>query len=156
MKKAVPFLVPCDSPDIPAILELLHQSFAYMEPRIIPRSSLHSLTIETISEFCVSNEIWTIGEPPKACVFLKEHHDCLYLGKLAVDGKARKCGYARQLVELAEERAVFKNLPALEVEIRIELIENHEAFRRLGFVKTSEGAHDGFDRITYIVMRKEV
>ncbi len=47
-------------------------------------------------------------------------------------------------------------LPALEVEIRIELIENHEAFRRLGFVKTSEGAHDGFDRITYIVMRKEV
>ena len=42
---------------------------------------------------------------------------------------------ARALVDLAEDRAKASGLGALELETRIELIENHEAFQRLGFVR---------------------
>ncbi|SLN34598.1 hypothetical protein ROH8110_01726 [Roseovarius halotolerans] len=47
-------------------------------------------------------------------------------------------------------------LSGLELETRIELTENHETFRRLGFVKSGEGAHKGFERSTYIIMRKNI
>ena len=46
------------------------------------------------------------------------------------------------------------NFGALELETRIELTENHETFAALGFVKVSEGAHPGYDRTTFITMRK--
>jgi ribosomal protein S18 acetylase RimI-like enzyme len=63
----------------------------------------------------------------------------LYLGKLAVSEKMRGQGCARRLVDLAAERARMKGLDILELETRIELQENHETFRKLGFVKAGEG-----------------
>jgi hypothetical protein len=44
----------------------------------------------------------------------------------------------------------------LELETRIELTENHAAFARMGFIKTAETSHEGFDRTTSIVMRAPV
>lgn len=156
MKNIKPFQVTSDSVYIPDILNLLQVSFAYMQSRVNPQSSMRNLSVETIKDQCVSGEVWAIGKAPYACIFLKEKHDCLYLGKLAVNPEARGHGYARRLVELAEERAISKGLPALELETRIELLENHATFQRLGFIKISEGAHDGFDRPTYIIMRKVI
>ena len=105
---------------------------------------------------CISGEVWAIGEPPYACIFLKEKDDNLYIGKLAVDDGMRGSGHARRLIELAQERALSKGLSALELETRVELLENHETFRRLGFTKIDEGMHDGFDKPTYIIMRKKI
>lgn len=42
----------------------------------------------------------------------------------------------------------------LELDTRIELTENHATFAALGFVKTGEDAHDGYDRPTFITMQK--
>ncbi|MEM8813354.1 MAG: GNAT family N-acetyltransferase [Pseudomonadota bacterium] len=114
------------------------------------------MTVASIKDQCVSGEVWTIGRPPHACIFLKEQVDSLYVGKMAVSDAMRGRGCARQLIRLAADRARSKRLPVLELETRIELHENHETFRRLGFVKVGEGAHAGFDRPTYIVMRKPV
>ena len=44
----------------------------------------------------------------------------------------------------------------LELSTRIELVENHATFARMGFAKTAETAHEGFDRPTSIVMRAPV
>ena len=60
------------------------------------------------------------------------------------------------LIGLAEERAVSLGLSGLELETRVELVENHATFRRLGFSKTGEGMHDGFDQPTFILMRKSL
>ena len=89
-----------------------------------------------------------------ACIFLTPKPDCLYVGKLAVTEDARGNGYARQLIDLAEDRARALGLPRLELETRIELHENHAAFARLGFTKTAEAAHEGFSRPTFIIMQK--
>jgi GNAT superfamily N-acetyltransferase len=138
----------------PDVLDLIRRAFAYMQDRIEPPSSMHRLTVEAIDSQCASGEVWTIGRPPHACVFFEALDDRLYIGKLAVDDAARGQGCARRLIELAAARARGRGKAFLELKTRIELIENHEIFRRLGFRKTCDGAHEGYDRPTYIVMRR--
>lgn len=144
--------------DWAALLRLVRDSFAYMKHRIDPPSSMHRLTAESIARHADEQEIWIIGPPkaPVACLFMTEKPDCLYVGKLAVAQSHRGKGYARRLIDCAETRARAKGLPALELQSRVELTENHAAFARMGFVKTGEDAHEGFNRPTSITMRLEI
>ena len=138
------------------ILELIQTSFAYMDDRIDPPSSMHKLTMESISSHCRAGEVWSMGSPPVACMFLKIKNNAMYLGKIAVSEKFRGKGLATHLVDIAEARARSLALPFLELETRIELTENRRTFEKLGFTKIREDAHAGFDRPTFIVMRKPV
>lgn len=139
----------------PAILSLLHEAFAYMEGRIDPPSSLRDLTPDALTRQTQAGEIWVIGAPV-ACVFLTPKTEALYIGKLAVAASHRGQGLARRLIDLAEERARVLRLPALELETRVELVENQTAFQAMGFVETGRTAHAGFDRPTSITYRRPV
>jgi GNAT superfamily N-acetyltransferase len=145
-----------DDPRVPMVLDLIQRSFAYMEGRIDPPSSVQRLTPAAIAKQCEVGEVWVIGTPPNACVFLSPKADCLYLGKLAVDTDMQRQGTARRLVELATARAHALGLPALELKTRIELTENHETFESLGFSVISQGCHEGYDRPTNLIMRRPV
>ena len=141
--------------DIPAVLALIRRCFAYMDGRIDPPSSMHRLTAEALANH--EGEIWAIEEDgPVACVVLTPMEDALYVGKLAVDERARGRGMARALVDHAEVRAKALGFGALELQVRIELTENMRAFAGMGFVKTGETAHEGYARPTSITMRKEL
>ena len=144
------------SADLPDVLALIRSSFAYMDGRIDPPSSMHRMTLASLGETCRKSELWVMGTPPHACVILTPRTDCLYVGKLAVAPQARKQGCARQLITLATGRARALSLPALELETRVELVENHAAFARMGFIRTDETAHPGYDRPTGITMRLDV
>jgi GNAT superfamily N-acetyltransferase len=137
----------------PAILSLLHSAFAYMDGRIDPPSSLHALSADTLPG---TAEVWVIGTPPVACVFLTPRPQALYVGKLAVAAAERGRGHARALITLAETRARALGLPMLELQTRVELTENHATFRALGFVETGRTAHAGYDRPTSITFRRPV
>lgn len=126
-----------------------------MEGRIDPPSSLRNLTPEALTRQAATGEIWVIGAPV-ACVFLTPKPGALYLGKLAVAASHRGRGLARQLIELAEERARVLSLPALELETRVELVENQAAFRAMGFEEVGRTAHPGYDRPTSITYRRAV
>jgi GNAT superfamily N-acetyltransferase len=139
----------------PPILALLHEAFAYMEGRIDPPSSLRRLTPEALTRQAVAGEIWIIGAPV-ACVFLTPQPGALYLGKLAVAASHRGQGLSRRLIDLAEDRARALRLPALELETRVELVENQTAFQKMGFVEVGRTAHDGYDRPTSITYRRAV
>ncbi|MBN8630972.1 MAG: GNAT family N-acetyltransferase [Rhodobacterales bacterium] len=139
----------------PAILTLLHEAFAYMEGRIDPPSSLHKLTPEALTRQTQVGEIWLIGAPV-ACVFLTPKPGALYVGKLAVVASHRGQGLARRLIDLAGERARVLQLSALELETRVELVENQTAFQAMGFVETGRTAHAGYDRPTSITYRRPV
>jgi GNAT superfamily N-acetyltransferase len=140
----------------PAILALLQAEFAYMQGRIDPPSSLCDLTPAALSDHTRKGEIWVIGSPPVACVFLTPRPSSLYVGKLAVAASHRRQGLARQLIALAETRARALNLPALELQTRVELVENHATFRALGFVEIARTAHPGYDRPTSVTFRRPV
>lgn len=145
-----------DPADWPAILRLIRAAFAYMDARIAPPSSMHSLTEAAIAAQATLGEVWVIGTPPVACVFLTPQRDSLYVGKLAVALAARHKGLARRLIALAETRARALGLPALELQTRVELTENHAAFTAMGFAETGRTAHPGFASPTSITFRKAV
>jgi ribosomal protein S18 acetylase RimI-like enzyme len=138
----------------PAILALLHDAFAYMDGRIDPPSSLHSLTPLALTDQTTKGEIWTLGHPPIACVFLTPKPHALYIGKLAVAPSHRRQGLARQLIDFAETRARALHLPALELQTRVELTENHATFRALGFAEVARTAHPGYARPTSLTFRR--
>jgi ribosomal protein S18 acetylase RimI-like enzyme len=145
-----------DPYDWQALLRLIQAEFGFMDGRIDPPSSMHALTAQTIASQAQSGEIWVIGAPPVACVFLTPKPQALYVGKLAVAASHRRAGLARQLIDLAEHRARALQLPALELQTRVELTENHATFRALGFTEVARTAHPGYDRPTSITFRRAV
>ncbi len=140
------------------LLLLLREAFAYMDGRIDPPSSVHRLSAGDIARQAGQGEIWVLEEAglPVACIFLTPYPDRLYLGKLAVAQGYRGRGAARLLVETAYDRARALGLPCLELQTRVELTGNHAAFAAMGFAKTGETAHEGFDRPTSVTMRRPV
>jgi GNAT superfamily N-acetyltransferase len=142
--------------DWPALLHLIQGSFEGMEGRIDPPSSAASLTVEDIARMAQGGEIWAIGRPPLACVVLTPKPGALHLGKLAVAASHRGRGLARALIAEAETRARALGLPMLELQTRVELVENHVAFRAMGFTQTGSSAHPGFDRPTSLRFTKPV
>lgn len=142
--------------DWAALRELIASAFAGMDGRIDPPSSIHRMTPEDVARQVETGEVWVIGNPPLASVFLTPKAETLYVGKLAVAESARKQGLARLLLETAAERARTLGLTCLELQTRVELSENHATFRALGFVQTGATAHRGHDRPTSLTFRKPV
>ena len=148
-------LLPGD-PQLVAVLGLIQGAFAYMDGRIDPPSSMHRLTAETLDGYAENGEIWAIGQPPLACFILTRRRDSLYLGKISVAPFARGRGLARRLVDLADQRARELGLPWLELQTRVELIDNHATFTALGFSMTGETAHPGYAQTTSLTFRRRV
>ncbi len=144
-------LPPCDWD---ALLALIQTEFAYMEGVIDPPSSMQRLTAAAIAAQAAEGEVWALGHPPVACVFLTRKGDALYLGKLAVSSGHRGQGLARALVALAARRARDMGLQALELQTRVELTANQRTFAALGFAEIARTAHPGYDRPTSITLRK--
>lgn len=144
--------------DWAGLLNLIRAEFAFMDGRIDPPSSMHALTAEAIAAQAAAGEVWLIADQgrPVACVFLTVKPGRLYLGKLAVAGSHRGRGLARQLVQTAAARARALGLPALELQTRVELTENHATFRAFGFLEVGATAHQGYSRPTSLTFRKMV
>ena len=142
--------------DWPALLALIRAEFAYMEGRIDPPSSMLALTPQAIAAQAAAAEVWAIGTPPVACVFLTPKPGALYIGKLAVAATHRRQGHAHALIALAETRARALGLPALDLQTRVELVENQRAFAALGFTETARTAHPGYSRPTSISYRLNI
>lgn len=149
-----PYAAPGGFADWEGLLATILRSFAYMDGVIDPPSSAHRLTAETLAQKARDEYLFLIGAPPLACAFFRAEPDALYIGKLAVDPAHQGAGFGRALMVEAEALARRLHLPRLRLETRIELTGNHAAFGRMGFVKTAEKAHPGFDRPTSITMEK--
>ena len=125
-----------------------------MDGLVDPPSSMHRLTVDDLAHG--PGEVWVIGRPPVACVVMTPRPDALYVGKLAVATGERGKGYARRLLDHAEARARAMARSWIELQVRIELEQNHRAFAALGFVETDRTAHPGYDRPTSITFRRAV
>ncbi|MDT8854547.1 GNAT family N-acetyltransferase [Paracoccaceae bacterium Fryx2] len=139
-----------------AVLRLIQIAFAGMEGRIDPPSSMHHLTVADIARQAEEAEVWLIGAKPVACVFLTPKPGMLHIGKLAVDAAHRGQGLARALIATAEARARALGLPLLELQSRVELLENHATFAALGFRQTGATAHPGYLRPTSLTFARPV
>jgi GNAT superfamily N-acetyltransferase len=147
---------PPDFCDWERLLKLLHAAFAYQNDRIDPPSSLHGLDADSIAVKAKDEHLFLAVEDGElvGCIFAKPKPGSLYVGKLAVWPHRQRQGIGRRLMQAAEDFARHTGHAVLELDTRIELTENHETFAALGFVKTAEHAHAGYDHPTFITMQK--
>ncbi|WP_315898669.1 GNAT family N-acetyltransferase [Vannielia litorea] len=147
-----------DFADWRGLHRLLVESFAYMEGRIDPPSSLAALTPERLEAKAEREVLMLVryGSRIVACGYAAPKRPVMYLGKLAVTEALRGQGLMRQMVDLAEQMARDGGFEALELQSRVELVENHAAFAALGFVEAGRTAHEGFERPTSITFRRSV
>ncbi len=140
------------SSDLPAVLDLIRDEFAYMDERIDPPSSIHGMTLKGFD----NKEVWVLGNPICACMVLSVNADAMYLGKVAIRSHKRGNGLLRRLIDQAGDRALKFGKDRLQLESRIELSDVHHAFRSVGFEEVRRGAHEGFETDTFIVMEKDI
>lgn len=143
-----------DAPELADALAVMRDAFAGMEGRIDPPSSLGAMTLGSLQEAAAMSEVWVVGEPVAGTVILTPKEKVLYVGKLAV--RDRRAGVGRALMGLAQERAVALGLGWLELQSRVELVEVHAVFKRLGFAEVMRTTHAGYHRPTSITFRKAV
>ncbi|MEM7671221.1 MAG: GNAT family N-acetyltransferase [Pseudomonadota bacterium] len=143
--------------DWPDIHALLTRAFAYMEGRIDPPSSLTRMSVACLAQKA-ARETVLLAEDPRlvGCLFATSRTGALYLGKIAIDPDCQGRGIGRALLAAATEIAKQKRLRALELQTRVELVENHAAFSALGFETIAKTRHSGFDRATSLTMRRPV
>jgi GNAT superfamily N-acetyltransferase len=149
---------PPDFTDWERVRALILAAFAYMDARINPPSSALRLTAQSMKADAEKGAL-LLAECDGdlvGCVFAQTKGDALYIGKLAVRPGLQGEGIGRKLVDAARAEARRLGLGMLELQTRVELTENHATFARMGFVKTGETAHEGFDRPTSITMRGPV
>lgn len=147
---------PADFTDIAALHALLSTEFAYMADRIDPPSSMTRLTPGDLLGKIAQEDLFLIRDDatPIACLFGMAHPDHYYIGKLAVAAAQRRRGHATALVEAAARHARTLALPALVLQSRVELVENHAAFTAMGFAVIARTAHPGYDRPTSLTFRR--
>ncbi|MEM6985181.1 MAG: GNAT family N-acetyltransferase [Pseudomonadota bacterium] len=138
------------------VLGLIKSCFAYMDTRVDPPSSVHALDIAALRGYCKTGEVWYLGEPPEACVILTPKHDALYLGKLSVAEACRGQGMAADCIELAVHRALSQGYGGLELQVRVELTDNIDIFKKLGFDVVGTSSHPGYERPTSVTMRRQL
>lgn len=144
--------------DFAAVHALLVRSFAYMQGRIDPPSSLAHMTPDSLAQEAAAQELWLIqhGPAPIACMILTAKPGTLYLGKLAVDPAWRGHGLAQQMIDHALTRATALGLPSVTLQTRVELTENHATFAALGFRQIAATAHPGFDHATSLTFERRL
>lgn len=140
----------------PALLALLQGAFSYMGGRIDPPSSLRFLSLDSIAVKARNESLFlaTENEELVGCVFVAPQSDFLYVGKLAIHPEHQRKGIGRCLMQTVERYAIKMGIDTLELNTRIELTENHTAFKSMGFLVTGEHSHEGYNRPTFISMRK--
>ena len=150
---------PSDFDQWEQVRALILEAFAYMDGRIDPPSSASRLTPQSMRDDAAKGALLLAEHAGElaGCVFVRPkgegEGEALYIGKLAVRPDLQGAGIGRQLVRAARDEAVRLGLTMLELQTRIELIDNHAAFGRMGFDKVAETAHEGYDRPTSITMR---
>ena len=140
------------------LLDLVRASFAYMDTRIDPPSSLAMMGVDEFKAKAAEESLIIAqeGQTILGCAFAALRDDCVYVGKVAVAQTARGHGIARAIFNAAEELARKHGRAFLELQTRVELVENHATFAALGFEKVAETAHAGYSRPTSITMRRRV
>ena len=144
--------------DQQALFDLLQGAFAYMADRISPPSSLTTMTLQDVSSKTAQEDLYLIrnGPTPIACLFGTPRENVYYVGKLAVSEGWRGNGFARSLIEAAALRAMDLGHSTLELQSRVELVENHAAFAAMGFLRTGETTHPGYTRPTSYTFQRRL
>jgi ribosomal protein S18 acetylase RimI-like enzyme len=98
-----------------------------------------------------------LGGTPVGCLrwHVDENGD-LHVGRLAVEPELQSRGIGRALMVWAEREARRRGCDGIVVGVRITLPGNLAFYRSLGYEVTGKHSHDGYERPTWLAMRKRL
>lgn len=96
------------------------------------------------------------GARPVGCLRFAAEHGHLHVRRVAVLPELQGKGIGRELMRWAENHAAAKGLPEVTVGVRLALPANLAFYKRLGYEVVAEHAHVGYDRPTWVSLRKSV
>lgn len=151
-------LRPATVADIPAILAVTKSAYALYNGRLDPPSGVVHEQPDAVERYFETGGVIVaeVGGEIVGAVRYEPREDYLYLGRLAVAPAWQRQGIGRRLVEAVEEWALLLGLDEVHLGVRMELTENHDLYRHLGYVEngTAPFRHDA--RYHYLKMKKRV
>lgn len=97
-----------------------------------------------------------LEDRPAGCLRIAVEADHLHVRRVAVLPELQGRGIGRALMEWAESEASGRGLRAVTLGVRLALPGNIAFYQRLGYKVTGRHAHPGYDRPTWVSMRKPV
>jgi ribosomal protein S18 acetylase RimI-like enzyme len=150
-------LRPATAADAPALAATIAAAFEQYRGKLVPESGAFGETAEGIAAELRKNAGAIVAERNGivlGCVMTKLEEGDLYLGRLSVLPAARGLGLAKRLIAAVEADARTRGLPGVRLGVRVVLTDNQKLFNSLGYREVSREAHEGFDYMTSINMRK--
>lgn len=147
---------PADFRDFAGLYDLLTATYAFMEGRIDPPSFLTQMDVGDVEAKARDEDLVLVREAgrPVACLFGHGDGSIYEVGKIAVAETHRKRGLARAIIDAAGDLARARGYTTLQLFARVELTENHETYRRLGFTVFGPFSHPGYDRPTALIFQR--
>jgi predicted N-acetyltransferase YhbS len=126
--------------------------------RLDPPSGVGRETLESVREDLAAGGgalAWLDGTPV-GCLRLVPELDSLHVRRVAVLPEHQGRGIGLALMAWAEREAAGRGLPAVSVGVRLALPGNLAFYGRLGYQAVAEHAHPGYERPTWVMMRKSL
>lgn len=127
--------------------------------RLDPPSGAARETIERVRDDLArgGGAIGELDGRPVACLRWEVDPDgAFHVRRLAVLPELQGRGIARAMMAWAEEEARRRGCHGVSVGVRVALPDNLAFYRRLGYEVTAEHRHEGYDRTTWLALRKEL
>ncbi len=151
-------LRPATVADVPAILAVTKAAYAPYTDRFDPPSGVVREQPESVERYFVTGGVIVADKDGEivGAVRYEPHDDYLYLGRLAVAPAWQGRGIGRRLVEAVEEWALLLGLDEVHLGVRMELTENRDLYRHLGYVENGTAPFRHDERYHYLKMKKRV
>jgi N-acetylglutamate synthase-like GNAT family acetyltransferase len=138
-----------DAADVTGIERLVADAFGHYISRIghppAPMTHDYGALVDTARVWVLEND----GRLRGVLVNVA-HPDHLLLDTVAVAPDTQGSGYGAVLLARAEQDARELGLPEVRLYTHLTMTENQTFYPRHGYVETSRGRQDGFDRVYYV------
>jgi GNAT superfamily N-acetyltransferase len=126
--------------------------------RLDPPSGAGRETPESVREDLAAGggALAWLDATPVGCLRLVSELDSLHVRRVAVLPEHQGRGIGRALMAWAEREAAGRGQAAVSVGVRLALPGNLAFYGRLGYRAAAEHAHPGYERPTWVTMRKIV
>jgi predicted N-acetyltransferase YhbS len=142
------------------ILRLTKEAFAAHRDLLDPPSSVHRERVEDVMRAMLEGTVYIADRDGNlvgaARVHALQEPQALYCGRLAVLPVAWGGGIGSALMEAVEQGARDAGYPAVVVGVRLQLPQNLRFFQRRGYSIYAEHSHPGYERPTYVRLRKDL
>ncbi len=153
---SIPETNPAGFDEVAEVHDLLRAAFAPMAGRIDPPSSLTSMSRTDVAAKIDTEDFFVIREGARtiACMFGHCEGAAYEVGKLAVAATHQRRGLARALIDTAATHARTLGHTKIQLYARVQLMENHDVYRALGFAQTATFTHPGFTQPTAFIFTR--